>query len=239
MRTARALLVDLHEKTPRERSAVFHGGVVIKRVLLRSCARYYEQAMTRYLNGRVLERIEAAALATSWADVQNGLRSDGALGDPFAWTDVGGLLMPTERLRALEGDLVSGSLDSLEAVLERLSGIAAMYREDEWEFVCAAFASDRGFAPHEMTPAQAADVTGAWQAAADSLLRKTLDDSRSEFGPSARIGYGLGMTGDEREADFAAVRGSAETNAVVQKLARELAGLAERAERMKGLLARF
>jgi hypothetical protein len=90
-----------------------------------------------------------------------------------------------------------------------------------------------------MTPAQAADVTGAWQAAADSLLRKTLDDSRSEFGPSARIGYGLGMTGDEREADFAAVRGSAETNAVVQKLARELAGLAERAERMKGLLARF
>jgi hypothetical protein len=90
-----------------------------------------------------------------------------------------------------------------------------------------------------MTPSQAVDVTGAWQAAAGSLLRKTLDDSKAEFGQSARIGYGLGMSADELEADFEAVRGSPETNAVVQMLVRELAAVPERSVRLKALMARF
>jgi hypothetical protein len=47
------------------------------------------------------------------------------------------------------------------------------------------------------------------------------------------------MTEEERSAEFTAVRGSADTNAVVQKLVQEKAAMAERSQRLKDLLARF
>jgi hypothetical protein len=47
------------------------------------------------------------------------------------------------------------------------------------------------------------------------------------------------MTEDERTAEFTAVRGSAETNSVVQKLVQEKAALVERSERFSQLLSRL
>jgi hypothetical protein len=79
----------------------------------------------------------------------------------------------------------------------------------------------------------------AYDEATAALHSAILDDSKKEFAAFARIGFGLGMTEDERTAEFTAVRGSAETNGVVQQLVREKAALAERSERLAQLLARF
>ncbi len=240
MRAGRGVLLRLHESTPKEKSSVRYGGVTIKRLLLRKCARYYAQAVTRYLNGRVLERAAAAAeTAQRWADVQRALACASSLSDPCSWTDVGGLLMPSERLRGLESDIAAGSVESLEDLDRRLADVAALYDEDEWAYVCAAFAQEHGFAPDAMTWENALEVLGAWAEASGALQAAVLDDSRIEFGAFARIGFGLGMTEEERDAEFAAVRGSAETHAVVRKLAEEKAALAERSQRMRALLERL
>ena len=237
MRAGRAMLLRLHETTPREKPGVLHGGVTLKRVMLRKCAKFYAQGVTRYLNGRVLERIEGAAAAGTWDDVRRALRTETALADPFAWTDVGGLLMPVERLRALEAEIVAGAVRSLRDLDERFAAIAAMFAHDEWAYVCAAFTQERGYAPDAMSRAQAADVLAAYEEAAGALHAATLDDAKREFGVAARIGYGLGMTDDERDAEFAAVRGGPDTNPVVRKLAQEQAAMAERTRRLKDLLA--
>ena len=238
MRSGRAELLRLHATTPKERSAVFYGGVIIKRLLFRTCAKYYAQAVTRYLNGRVLDRIEAAA-ASGWEDVLQALQPAGTLRDPLSWTDVGGLLMPTERLRALEAEIVAGSVRTLDSVTDRLAAIAGSYEDDEWEYVCAAFAADQGAAPQAMTREQAQDMLEAYDTAARSMHATILDDSKKEFDAFARISYGLGMTEEERLADFASVRGSVDTNSVVRKLEKEQQELAERSERLKAMLARF
>ena len=47
------------------------------------------------------------------------------------------------------------------------------------------------------------------------------------------------MTEEERVAEFTAVRGSAETNAVVQKLVQEKAAMVERSRPLQEILARF
>ncbi len=239
MRAGRSVLQRLHETTPKEKSAVRYGGVTIKRLLLRRCARFYAQGVTRYLNGRVLDRISAASAAASWIDVQRSLRVAAALVEPFAWTDVGGLLMPTERLRALEADIVAGSVSSMRDLDDRMAAIAALYEQDEWAYVCAAFAREHGHAPDAMTREQAQEVLSAHDEAAGALHASILDDSRIEFGPFARIGYGLGMTEEERSAEFTAVRGSADTNAVVKRLVTEKEAMAERSRRLGELLARF
>lgn len=238
MRAGRAVLQRLHETTPKEKASVQYGGVFIKRLLLRKCARYYAQGVTRYLNGHILDRIEAAA-ATTWDAVQQALRPGVALRDPFAWTDVGGLLMPTERLRALEDEIVAGSVGSLQALADRFGAIAGEFAQDEWSYVCAAFALEHGFAPDALSREQAQELLAAYDEATSALHSAILDDSRKEFAAFARIGFGLGMTEDERSAEFTAVRGSADTNGVVQKLVQEKAAMAERSERLRQLLTRF
>lgn len=239
MRMGRTVLQRLHETTPKERSAVQYGGVVIKRLLLRKCARYYAQGVTRYLNGRVLDRVEGASSAKAWDDVRQALRPGATLRDPFAWTDVGGLLMPLERLRALEDGIIAGSVRSLHEVDERLSAIAGLFGQDEWSYVFAAFTQEQGFAPDAMSREQAQEVLAAYDEAAGARQASLLDDSQKEFAAFARISYGPGMTEEEREADFAAVRGSADTNGVVTKLVREKAAMAERSKRLTEFLDRF
>jgi hypothetical protein len=128
---------------------------------------------------------------------------------------------------------------SLREVREELSAIAGMFEQDEWSYVCAAFTQEQGFAPHEMSREQAQEVLAAYDAAASALHSKLLDDSKKEFDAFARVGYGLGMTEDERLAEFTAVRGSAETNVVVRQLAQEQVAMAERSRRLKELLARY
>jgi hypothetical protein len=236
MRSGRATLVRLQETTPKDKAVVHYGGVVIKRLLFKNCAKYYAQAITRYLNGRVLDRIESAR-ASSWDAVQRALRAPGVLAEPLAWTDVGGLLMPVERLRALEADLAAARLTSHDAVDARFADIAAAYDADEWDYVCAAFAAEHGVAPHELTRERAVQLLADYDLAANGLHGKIVDDSKKEFDAFAKIGYGLGMSDEERGAEFTAVRGSTETNTVVQKLVREQAAMAERSQRLKALLA--
>ena len=238
LRAGRAALQRLQDSTPTDKAVVHYGGVVIKRLLFKKCSRYYAQAVTRYLNGRVLDRIETSA-ASSWNDVQRALRPTAALSNPLNWTDVGGLLLPVERLRTLEADIVSGTLASLGAIGEQFATIAAAYDADEWEYVCAAFAQENGYAPQAMSREQAGTLLADYEAAASSLHGKVLDDSRKEFDAFARIGFGLGMSDDERLAEFAAVRGNPDTNSVVQKLVAEQRAMDERIGRLKELLAGF
>lgn len=239
MREGRAVLLRLHEMTPKEKASVQYGGVFIKRLLLRKCARYYTQGVTRFLNGQVLDRIERASPAASWDKVRQALRSDATLRDPFAWMDVGGLLMPTERLRALEDEIVAGTVGSLHELDVRLLTIAGAFAQDEWSYVCAAFAMENGYAPEAMSREQAREMLSAYDEATSALLSAIVDDSKKEFAAFARIGFGLGMSEDERAAEFTAVRGSAETNSVVQKLVQEKAALAERSQRLNHLLSRY
>ncbi|MBM3909132.1 MAG: DUF4954 family protein, partial [Gemmatimonadetes bacterium] len=200
MRAGRAALQRLQETTPKDKAVVHYGGVAIKRLLFKNCARYYGQAVTRYLNGRVLDRIETAQ-ASSWNAVQHALRNASALAEPLAWTDVGGLLMPVERLRALEADIAAARIGSYDAVDARFAEIAAAYEADEWAYVCAAFAAEHGMAPHELTREQAEKLLADYDAAANGLHGKIVDDSKKEFDAFAKIGFGLGMTDDERSTE--------------------------------------
>ncbi|MHB1311127.1 MAG: DUF4954 family protein [Gemmatimonadaceae bacterium] len=247
MRAGRALLLRLHETTPKEKDAVQYGGVLIKRLLLRKCARYYAQGLTCYLAGRVLDCVDAASAAAgaaagaagTWTDVQQALQPHATIQDPLEWTDVGGLLMPVERLRSLENDIASGAVRSLGALHGKFAAIAAEYARDEWAYVCAAFELENGFAPAVMSREQAQAVLAAYDEAAGARHASILDDSRKEFAAFAHISYGLGMTDEERLADFTTVRGSADTNGVVRQLVQEQAAMAERSARLRDLLARY
>ncbi len=233
MRRGRDRLLQLHESTPKEKAAVPVGGIVLKRLLLRRCAKYYAHAVTRYLNGKLLDRIEAAGVGGTWKSFVKTLEPASALNDPLEWIDVAGLLMPIERLRELESRITQGQFSSHDEIASAFDVLGEEYRACEWAYVHAAFTAEYGTPPSALTKEQALSALQAFAEASIALHGMILDDSKREFDSFARISYGVGMDEEERGKDFAAVRGSVETNSVVQKLVKEKFELESRRSRLE------
>jgi hypothetical protein len=239
MRRGRDELLALNETTPKERASVFVGGVQMARPLLRKGARYYQMAVTRYLYGKVLDHLaDQLAGGHPWDEALSALKPEVSLAGPRDWTDVCGLLTPVELVMALERDVAEGRCGSYDALLELLHSLFQGYDSCEWHYVVETFEREAGFPLSALTSARALQLVDEWQKAALSLHASILEDSRREFGAFARIGYGLDLPDAVGEADFAAVRGTMESNAVIQTLIAEGEALALRANALRTLLER-
>jgi hypothetical protein len=222
MRRGRDELLALSESTSKEKHFVNYGGVQIARLLLRKGAKYYSSAIARYLNDKVCTRLaQALAVSGDWASALASLAPGAALQRPEEWTDVCGLLAPRERLTALEAKISAHACSSIDEVDAELRAMADAYESDEWSYVCDAFSREYGTVPAALTREQALAAVEEWKRSASSLHAMILEDSKREFAAFAKIGYGLDHSDTEREADFTAVRGSSDTNGVVQKLVKE------------------
>jgi hypothetical protein len=222
MRRGRDELLALSESTSKDKPFVSYGGLQINRLLLRKGAKYYSMAIARYVNEKACTRLCSALVdSPDWAAATASLASDGALKRPDEWTDLCGLLTPRERRAALEEKIASDAFGSLDEVNEELQSMHDAYRADEWRYVCHAFAKEYAVDLTAITQEQALAAIEEWKRCAMSLHSMILEDSKREFGDFAKIGYGIDHTADEMDHEFTAVRGSAETNSVVQKLVKE------------------
>ncbi len=223
MRRGRDELLSLSETTPKEKAFVQYGGLQINRLLLRKGAKYYSMAIARYLNDKACARIaDALAQTHDWNAAVSSLAPKNELKQSNNWTDICGLLTPMERLHALEEKVVSRSLPTYDSILQELQTMYDTYRTDEWQYVYDTFKKEYNIDLAALTKEQALAAIDEWQKAATSLHSMILEDSKKEFAAFARIGYGIDRTDEEGERDFTAVRGSSETNSVVQKLVTEL-----------------
>jgi len=237
MRLGRADLLQLSENTPKERDIVFYGGVQISRLLLRKGAKYYGTAISAYLCGTVLGRLgEALEKGMPWADVAASLRSSPTLAKSSQWTDLCGLLAPTEAVLALEAELSAGKVSRYDDLVSRLQSLRDKYREYEWQYVSDVFPTEFGYDLTQMTPEQARALVDEWVKASSSILSSVIEDAKKEFGAASRIGHGLDLSPEASLSDFEAVRGTSATNAVVQKLTNEVNALKARSERLKVLI---
>lgn len=237
MRRGRDELLALSESTPKEKAFVMYGGVQINRLMLKKSAKYYAMAVTRYLTDKVCRRIEEALNSGGdWQKTVAGLKPASTLQQPDEWIDLSGLLAPRERLAGLRKQISSGAMESVDDVVKVLQGIYDRYAADEWQYVYESYKKEYGVDLAAITKEQAAAAIDEWQKSATSLQAMIQEDSKREFGAFAKIGFGITGTPEERESDFTAVRGSAETNGVVQKLAKEALDIPQRTERFKKLI---
>ena len=125
---------------------------------------------------------------------------------------------PRERLAALEEKVSANALESIDDVDRELHAMHGAYRADEWRYVCHAFDKEYHFEPAALTREQALAAVDEWKRSASSLHAMILEDAKREFAAFAKIGYGIDRADEERERDFSSVRGSIDTNRVVQKL---------------------
>jgi hypothetical protein len=152
------------------------------------------------------------------------------------WTDVSGLLAPSEAIVALEEQILGGTIKSYQDLLTALGSIYTRYADFEWQYVCEFFEMEKGMRPSALTKDVALTLVDEWQKASLSIHSSILEDSKKEFGAFAKIGYGMDLQEGQTDADFTAVRGSANSNAVVQKIVREIGEITKKAEEYRALI---
>ena len=234
MRRGRDQLLALSESTPKEKAFVSYGGLQLNRLLLRKGAKYYSMAISRYLNEKVCSHLmDALAASKDWKTATASLKPELKLKKSEEWTDLSGLLTARERVAALELRVADGALSSYDEVLHELQSMYDAYRADEWQYIYETFAKEYSVHLESITKEQAIAAVEEWQTAATSLHSMIIEDSKREFGSSAKIGYGLYESDEDRKQDFLVVRGSSETNSVVQKLVKEGGDIQQRYHQIK------
>ena len=235
MRRGRKELIALGETPSPEKKSVKYGDLHINVPIVKKGAEYYTQAIVRYLAGTVCTRLMSVLeKSKNWKEAVSTLTPAGGLTTPAEWTDLSGLIAPRERISTLIADVRSGKIGSYDALLGRLESISAMYRDDEWEYICAVFTEEFGVSPAALSKADCVNVLGAWADAARTIHGAVLEDAKKEFNAAAAIGYGLDQGDVGRVKDFEAVRGSIDTNGIVQKLMKEADEFAKLISKYRG-----
>jgi hypothetical protein len=238
MRRGRDELLALSENVPNEETLVNYGEALLDCPSMRKGARYYSLAIGRYLNEKVTARLQEALTKTkNWKAATGSLTPKSNLKNPMEWADISGLLTPRERIAQLETAIANGTLSSYDALVVEFQLMYDAYREDEWRYVFDVYEKDYGVRLDAMTKDQAGSAIEGWENAAMAMRGMILEDSKKEFEASTRIGYGVDQSDENVQRDFEAVRGTAETNSVVQKLVAEGTAIQQRKEQFKALLS--
>jgi hypothetical protein len=217
-----ATLLDLVNTTDRSVDVVLVNGINIKRLLLKTCARYYRLAIQKYLGDVVVSRLERDKPASIREILE--INADGEDGGN-EWIDMSGLLCTKSRAARLIADIESGALDSLEAVQGQLETICGCYKADEWNWLVTNYEKVNGRPLAEESNDNLVAFLDAWKTASHKLLNMVLGDAEKEFEGAVKTGFGIDGNAD---ADFEAVRGTIAGNKFVNKLKGDIANIEKR-----------
>jgi len=206
------ILLDLYAAADRGQEYVQHQGILIKRLLLKTCSRYYRMSLEKFfgdvLVARLLEHppLSFDDLQTSDADVVT---------DQDAWVDLSGLLCAKPRADALLQKIKVGQIADLPALQDELQALHALYKADEWSWVKHSLAGFYGFDASDPSLDDFRKILEKWKTSSLKLLNMVEMDAAKEFEGNVRLGFGID---GHREKDFEAVRGSFEKNSFKQQL---------------------
>jgi hypothetical protein len=227
-----ARLEALHKSTDRSVDTVGLNGVDVQRVLLRTGQKFYRTGIHLYLLDQVIMHLEQA-LAGGIASPPAALASESESVFSEDWVDVGGQLMPRNRLEGLCARIESGELADLPAINSALDSILSAYDRDQWVWVKWAFQKVFDIDLDVAERDQLAKTADRWLETRTRFLKQILTDATKEFGSMARTGFAHLAAPEEADADFTAVRGDYESNKFVKQMQDEIDSLAPRVDRLK------
>jgi len=215
---ARELLLDLSEKASDQQKMVTINGINIKRLLLKTCRKYYQIALKKYFGDQILNRLANR----SFQGIEE-IRSALQVNQPSQgkWLDIAGMFAPKQLIDQLIEDLKGRNIGSIEQLHNRLRSIFDNYDDLAWGWCCHIMSSQNGVELDQITDQQLLQVIEDWQINSKKLNNMILKDAEKEFDPNSRIGFGLDGDSDTQVSDFVAVRGNYQDNAFILGLKKE------------------
>ena len=228
-------LKELMENTEKSVDTVTISGAQVKRVLLRGGVKYYRSGIHTYLMDKVTARIEGAleggdGLATAMAKSSDAVYSE-------RWVDIGGQMMPADRLKELYQAVEAGKISDVESFESALDTIHSHYEEDEWAWVRQAYKKVFEVDLDQITSDQAVTIADKLLADQSKFLKLILIDASKEFDDVTQVGFGQDGEEADRAEDFQAVRGTYDTNKFIKQMNQAIEDLNTRIEKLKQALA--
>lgn len=210
------VLTELSKNTPKDQNIVRYKGIKIKRILMRTCAKYYKIALAIYLGEQLIKRVESVS---SSAELSNALKANTE--DGSRWIDMSGLFLTDSDLKTLQEDVIQGSIDTVEALQQRLQREYENYDEKAWNWTAGLIKKMYGAVPAELSSEKLTAIIDEWKKNSIKFNNMILKDAEKEFDPGSMLGFGIDGGEETQKKDFTAVRGTYEDNSFVQSLQRE------------------
>jgi hypothetical protein len=228
-------LRQLQQTTDKSVDSLVVGGAQIKRVFLRTGQKYFRRGIRMYLAERVTARLEEK-LTGAATSLREAMQSSDEAVMSEDWVDLGGQLMPAQRLTDLCQAIEDGQVPDVAAFQRALDRIDRLRAEDEWVWVKHIY---RRFCDVDIGEAVANDLVDAADLLLETrteFLRLVLVDASKEFDDQSHIGFGVEGV-ESAEEDFAAVRGEYDANSFVTEIRGEIDSLGERVDDVKQLIS--
>ncbi|MFW5871013.1 MAG: DUF4954 family protein [Verrucomicrobiota bacterium] len=224
------ILSSLQAESDKKQEYVKHNGILIKRLLLRTCGRYYRMALDMYLGDIILGRLEESSFEELKDDIARLEKSADDMGD---WVDMCGMLCAGKRMKKLVADIAEGKIKSLDELAQALREIHGHYREDAFCWALSAYGKLRGGSLLDNFDQNLQALADAWKKASLKFFNMVKGDASKEFEDFSKTGFGIDGGVEE---DFEAVRGRIESNSVVQGLEGRIRQINERHQKISSKL---
>lgn len=213
------ILEQLHENTPKTREFATYKGVQINRLMLRTSKRYYELALTVFLAGGLVGRMEKNSF-NSIKELKQILLPQ-AKGGFKKWIDLAGMFAEKGQIDRLIELLVSDKILSVDALHRHLVQIFENYSENAWSWCASVLKTWKNFDVTNFSVSELKELLAEWKAGSIKFNNMVLKDAEKEFDQLSRIGFGPDGDEDEQFDDFEAIRGKYETNSFIAGLKKE------------------
>ncbi len=175
---------------------------------------YYDIAINKFMGNSIIKRLEGIEF-TSDEDIRRRLVPDFEPGKG-TWVDVAGMIAPQSEVEALLDDIENGTVNDLEQIHKRFSGMHSNYYDYEWTWVYDKIEEFYGVDPQKITASDVAAIVEKWKEAVVGLDKKIYEDAHKEFSLSSMTSFGADGGKERKEQDFKEVRGGQfESNPVV------------------------
>jgi hypothetical protein len=212
------VLRKLAEQSSKKQEFVSYKGIQIKRLLLKTCGKYYDMVIPVFIGQQLQKMIgkHQGDLSACLEEIRHT-----SVPDSMQWVDICGMIAAVQPLQELLERVKFRGLETLEALqadlfelyesydnysawyailllCERLEKKAALISEDDLKTILSECAVNTV-----------------------KLNNMILKDAMKEYDQNSRIGYGLDGEEAEKADDFLKVRGSYEENSFVKQLLEE------------------
>lgn len=236
MLKANAILKGLQDKTDKSIEEVAISGAIVKRLMLRISQKYYNNGIQMYLLEKVVERAEKT-LADSKKKITDAFAVDHDAVYSDEWLDIGGQLMPRQRLLDLEEAVENDTISTIEAFAAETEKINRAYHIDEWLWVRNTYKRVFGV---DLENAGKDDILNAarmFLKEKSRFFKLVIADAQKEFSELSH--YGFGQDGNEEDIvkDLCQVRGLYEENKFVKEMNNNVEELQKRIEKFERKLS--
>lgn len=212
------ILKDLYEATPKNQENVTFNGINIHRLLLKTCAKYYEIGIQIFIGNCLIAKLQNAEF-TNWFDLLNSLKSGYEKTDD-KWLDIAGMLAPSSELEKILAEALNNS-DTIESLNNGLNSLYNNYSAYEWGWCSNLIEKRMGNKLETANKEQIKSLILEWRISFTKLNNLILQDSMKEFDKTSKIGYGIDGDSNTASDDFEVVRGNYENNKFVQQVKKE------------------